>query len=228
MTVSSCGVSTEARWTLDELVRRVAAALAGPAYPGSPNGRVRDVPDRRAVRWYVTIGLVDRPAAMQGRTALYGTRHLLQIVAVKRRQAQGRSLAEIQAELAGATDETLRQVAIVPEELIQREPEPQVAAIVGERLEEAPRPARRGRFWTDRPAAHHGAASAATVDGGVDSVSVLAAVGLPGGAVLLLPGRLELANRPDDADVAAIRAAARPLLDLLANRGLLEHEEWSP
>jgi hypothetical protein len=31
---------------------------------------------------------------MQGRTALYGPRHLLQVVAVKRRQAQGRSLAE--------------------------------------------------------------------------------------------------------------------------------------
>jgi DNA-binding transcriptional MerR regulator len=179
------------------------------------------------VRWYVTIGLVDRPAAMQGRTALYGTRHLLQIVAVKRRQAQGRSLAEIQVELAGATDETLRRVAIVPDELIEGEPQPQLAAIVGERSGEAPRPARRGRFWTDRPAAHRGAASAATVDGGVDSVTMLAAVGLPGGAVLLLRRRPELANRPDDADVAAIRAAARPLLDLLADHGLLDLGEWS-
>jgi DNA-binding transcriptional MerR regulator len=221
-------MSTEPRWTLDELVRRVAAALAGPAYPGSPNGRVRDVPDRRAVRWYVTIGLVDRPAAMQGRTALYGTRHLLQIVAVKRRQAQGRSLAEIQAELAGATDETLRRVAIVPDELIEAAPDTQVAAMVGERLAEAPRPARRGRFWTDRPAAHHGAPPAATADGDADSVTMLAAVGLPGGAVVLLPRRPELANRPDDDDVSAIRAAARPLLDLLAERGLLERKEWSP
>ena len=97
-------MSPEGLWTLDELVRRAAAALAGPAYPGSPNGRVRDVPDRRTVRWYATIGLVDRPAAMQGRTALYSVRHLRQIVAVKRLQAQGRSLAEVQAELAGATE----------------------------------------------------------------------------------------------------------------------------
>jgi hypothetical protein len=185
------------------------------------------VPDRRAVRWYVTIGLVDRPAAMQGRTALYGTRHLLQIVAVKRRQAQGRSLAEIQAELAGATDETLRRVASVPDELIEAEPEPQVAAMVGKRPGEARRPVRRGRFWTDRPAGHSGAVSADTVDGGVDSVSMLAAVGLPGGVVVLLPRRPELANRPDDADVWAIHAAARPLLDLLADRGLLDLGEWS-
>jgi hypothetical protein len=70
------------------------------------------------------------------------------------------------------------------------------------------------------------AASAATVDG-VDSVSMLAAVGLPGGVVVLLPRRPELANRPDDADVWAIEAAARPLLNLLADRGLLDLGEWS-
>ena len=96
-------MTEQASWTLDELVQRVAAALEGPAYPGAPNGRVREMPDRRVVRWYTTTGLVDRPT-MQGRTAQYGTRHLHQIVAVKRRQAEGHSLAEIQAELAGATD----------------------------------------------------------------------------------------------------------------------------
>ena len=114
-------MAEEASWTLDELVRRVAAGLTGPAYPGAPNGRVRELPDRRVVRWYTTTGLVDRPA-MQGRTAQYSTRHLQQIVAVKRRQAEGRSLAEIQAELAGATDETLRRVAAVPDDLIAAEP----------------------------------------------------------------------------------------------------------
>src|ERR1700730_3324117 len=158
------GMTIEASWTLDELVRRVAAALAGPAYPGAPNGRVREVPDRRVVRWYSTIGLVDRPA-MQGRTALYGIRHLLQIVAVKRLQAQGRSLAEIQAELAGATDETLRVVAAVPHELLAVEPA----------REEAPRPSRRGRFWTLQPAAD-GAAASATTSHGADSVTTLTAV----------------------------------------------------
>ena len=87
---------------MDELVERVRRALAA-EYPGAPNGRVREAPDRRAIRWYTTTGLVDRPLGMRGRTALYGPRHLLQIVAVKRRQADGRSLADIQAELGGAT-----------------------------------------------------------------------------------------------------------------------------
>ena len=63
------------------------------------------------MRWYATIGLVDRPLAARGRTALYGPRHLLQLVAVKRLQAQGRTLAEIQFELAGASEDTLRRVA---------------------------------------------------------------------------------------------------------------------
>src|SRR5919202_6540270 len=90
--------------TLDELTAQVALALAVD-YPGQPSGRVRDVPDARTVRYYTTLGLVDRPAAMRGRTALYARRHLLQLVAVKRLQAQGRSLADVQVELAAAGDE---------------------------------------------------------------------------------------------------------------------------
>lgn len=101
---------TDELWTLDQLTELVGSALAVD-YPGQVNGRVRAVPDRRAIRWYSTIGLVDRPAEMRGRTALYGRRHLLQLVAIKRLQSQGRTLAEIQAELSGATDRTLRTIA---------------------------------------------------------------------------------------------------------------------
>src|SRR5580700_10996163 len=90
------------------------SGAAGPA-PARANGRVRDVPNERLVRWYVTVGLVDPPLSRRGRVARYGRRHLLQLVAVKRRQAEGRSLAEIQAELAGATDEALAAVARVPD-----------------------------------------------------------------------------------------------------------------
>jgi DNA-binding transcriptional MerR regulator len=92
----------------------MASGAARPA-PVRANGRVRDVPNERLVRWYVTVGLVDPPLSRRGRVARYGRRHLLQLVAVKRRQAEGRSLAEIQAELAGATDEALAAVARVPD-----------------------------------------------------------------------------------------------------------------
>src|SRR5918998_4205732 len=161
-------------WTLDELVARVSAALDAADYPGAPNGRVREVPDRRAIRWYTTIGLLDRPAGMRGRTALYGPRHLVQLVAIKRRQAQGRSLAEIQAELVGATDGALQQIAGVDPQEPERAPGP----------EQAPGPEKAGRrdaFWAlpvtaSAPSAVH-----------EDENGVLTGVALDGGAVLLLP-----------------------------------------
>jgi DNA-binding transcriptional MerR regulator len=121
-------------WTIDELVERVGVALAETC-PGVPSGRVRDVPDRRAIRWYATTGLVDRPVAMRGRVALYGPRHLLQLVAIKRRQADGRSLAEIQVELAGASDATLTATAGVPDALLAADDPPPTI------------PPTRSRFW---------------------------------------------------------------------------------
>jgi DNA-binding transcriptional MerR regulator len=94
------------------------------------------VPNERLVRWYVTVGLVDPPLSRRGRVARYGRRHLLQLVAVKRRQAEGRSLAEIQAELAGATDDVLAAVARVPDTW----PAPEA------------RPTAPGRFWARQAA----------------------------------------------------------------------------
>ena len=205
---------------MDDLVERVRLALAG-QYPGAPNGRVRDVPDRRAIRWYATTGLVDRPAAMRGRTALYGPRHLLQLVAVKRRQADGRTLAEIQAELAGATDATLAGIAHVPDELLaDDDPGPGHAA-----------PPVRARFWADAPADAATApavppvpAAAAVVAAQTPHARPLAGVALGGGAVLLVPGRLA------DDDYPAIATAAAPLVDLLTRRGLLgdQHPQAGP
>ncbi|WP_258952977.1 MerR family transcriptional regulator [Lentzea californiensis] len=188
-------------WTLDELLDRVSAALTA-EYSGAPNGRVRDVPDKRAVRWYATTGLVDRPSAMRGRTALYERRHLLQLVAVKRLQSQGRTLADIQAELAGATDTTLTAIARVPEQLLSTAEAPPPEAV-------------RPRFWAE-PAAEPAAAPPAPA-----KAFALNGVALGGGAVVLVPGT------PTAADRADIAAAARPLLDLLAARGLLNEREPS-
>ena len=75
------------QWTLAELVARGRDADRGAAAP--KNGQVRAVPDERTIRYYGAIGLLDRPAAMRGRTALYGARHLAQVVAIKRLQGAG-------------------------------------------------------------------------------------------------------------------------------------------
>ncbi|MEO6081624.1 MAG: MerR family transcriptional regulator [Umezawaea sp.] len=201
-------------WTIDELVERVGAALAA-EYPGAPNGRVRDVPDRRAVRWYATTGLVDRPSAMRGRTALYEARHLLQLVAVKRLQAEGRTLAEIQGELAGATEARLAAIAQVPEGLLAGGEQP---------LGEPP----RARFWAAPPTSGPGGGEARS--SGLDGASVppaptpaglLNGITLPGGVVVLVPGS------PSPADVVDIASAAQPLLDLLVARGLINERDSS-
>jgi DNA-binding transcriptional MerR regulator len=189
-------------WTLDELVDRVEDALSA-EYSGAPNGRVRGIPDRRAVRWYSTIGLVDRPIGTRGRTALYGPRHLLQLVAVKRRQAEGHLLADIQVELQGADDDTLSAVARVPEALLATDgPYPDVPI------------APRARFWADAPAAKT-EPETPTASKKRQASKRVGGVQLGGGAILVLPGT------PTDDDLAAITAAAAPLLHTLAGRGLL-------
>jgi hypothetical protein len=229
----------EPRWTLDELAERVDAALAVD-YHGQSSGRVRDVPDRRAIRWYTTIGLIDRPVAHRGRTALYGPRHLLQLVAVKRLQATGLPLVAIQQELAGATDTELRQVARVP--AAASPPQASTGSPVGKVAAGAPArrlaagPARRPAFWRQPPVAAL-AAQAPAVDaagpvaptdpgapvlaaGAVAppsaGVASIRGVRLGEGATLLLePGR-DL----DAADLGAIHEAARPLLAVLRARRL--------
>ena len=210
----------EEPWTILELTELAAEALAvaRPAGPeGGParaNGRVRDVPNERLIRWYATVGLVDPPLSRRGRVARYGRRHLLQLVAVKRRQAEGRSLAEIQAELAGATDEALAAVACVP--AIQ--PALQAA------------PAAPPRFWVRQPSQPTPAAerpgqpeSGAADRGHADRGAAFPPAGLVHG-VRLAPGVMLLLDgadrEPGPDEVTEIVNAARPLVRKLADRGL--------
>ena len=221
----------EPRWTLDELAERVDAALAV-GYAGQSSGRVRAVPDRRAIRWYTTIGLIDRPVAHRGRTALYGPRHLLQLVAVKRLQAKGLPLVAIQQELAGATDTQLARVAhpapasAAPLAALapggggpQSSPDAPAAPVTTVKRPGSGGRARRGGFWREQPAAFAAAAvpvAPAAAAGPAAVVATLRGVDLGEGTTLLLePGR-EL----DAADLQAILDAARPLLAVLRERGL--------
>jgi hypothetical protein len=118
-------------WTLADLVSEVAARIA--ALPPPKNGQVRAVPDDRTIRYYVTLGLLDRPSAMRGRTALYGPRHVAQVIAIKRLQTMGRSLAEIQALWPTLDDPTLARMSGV--------------ALAGIRA-----PVARAEFWKRAPA----------------------------------------------------------------------------
>jgi len=220
---------------MDELVERVREALTA-EYPGAPNGRVRDLPDRRAIRWYTTIGLVDKPLGMRGRTALYGPRHLQQLVAIKRRQAEGRSLAEIQVEFSWLSPEQLGDLSRVPQRLLVTD---------GGLTPDHAASAARLRFWAespstsqlqpspDRAASDRAASDRATLDRATPdrpapdrpeqplttrpvATDQVSAVALGGGVILLVP------HTVDDRDRGDIAMAAGPLLTLLAARGLTD------
>ena len=108
------------RWRLDELVRRSRRLLA--LLPGGEGDsrRVRWQPNERLVRYYTTLGLLDRPAELRGRTAYYRDRHLLQLLAIKTLQARGQSLQAVQARLAGQPNAALAALIGLPPDWMER------------------------------------------------------------------------------------------------------------
>jgi hypothetical protein len=100
----------EGPWTLDELVAEVATRLSASGLEQA-SSRTREVPDRRTVRYYTSLGLVDGPREFRGKVGLYGERQLLQLLAIKQLQAQGEPLDAIQARLLGLSTRRLRTIA---------------------------------------------------------------------------------------------------------------------
>lgn len=181
-------------WTLNELVEEVGARIA--QLPPPKNGQVRAVPDDRTVRYYQTIGLLDRPVATRGRASLFGTRHLAQVIAIKRLQAMGRSLAEIQTMWPTLDDATLTRMSGV--------------ALDGT----ASRRAARKDFWKREPVAAPAPASIPVVPEPARSPVELRIELAPD---VTLTVSIDDAGF-DSADLGAIRDAAAPLLAELARR----------
>src|SRR5262245_41705171 len=223
----------EATWTLSELAEEVAAGLRG--YEGAANGQVRAVPDERSIRYYTTLGLLDRPAAMRGRTALYGKRHLAQVVAIKRLQSAGKPLSEIATIVPTLDDATLARVSGV---------------VVPRRAAPA---AGRADFWRSRPAApsappasapHSPAPAAAPIaraplpavrlygrSRDQEKAKAAARRGFGKRFVLELAPGVTIALDPEreanDADADAVLNAARPLLAELRRRHLISVEAYA-
>jgi DNA-binding transcriptional MerR regulator len=200
-------MTTERRYTLAQLADASAAALDALGVEAR-NGQVRDRPDIRTIRYYGTLGLIDRPAEMAGRTALYSDRHLLQVLAVKALQARGASLADVQRSLVGASEAELRS-AVGPRL-------PAALSAVAGPASSAPavtavrHSSHDAAFWRTPPAAPAAAAAAVT------HPRRLLAIPLAAGATLLIDS-----DNDHAVDVAALRAAAGPLLTHLTGTGLL-------
>lgn len=182
-------------WTLAELVAEAASWIA--TLPPPKNGQVRAVPDERTVRYYAAQGLLDRPAAMRGRTAIYGKRHLAQVIAIKRLQSAGHSLADITAMWPTLDDLTLGR-------------------LTGVTLPARAKAARQ-EFWKKAPAPGVVSVPAPKPNG---AAPVEVRIELAPGAVVTvaLPEGASLTS----ADVHALRVAAAPFVAELAKRGLKE------
>jgi DNA-binding transcriptional MerR regulator len=189
----------ESFWTIGELGERVAEALGGPGYEGVPSGRVRDVPDLRTIRYYTTLGLLDRPAEMRGRTALYGARHLLQLVAIKRLQARGLSLAAVQERVVGLSNASLRRLVAAEG----------AASAADSATQTVPSGSRAESFWRVPPEPES--------DQSTTEIPSDAVIPLEPGLVLSLSARRTL----NADDLRVIRMAAAPLIEILRLRGLI-------
>lgn len=131
-------------WCLRDLVALARAILeASSVVPRSRAAQPH--PTERTVRFYVSRGLVDC-ADGRGTAAVYGFRHLLQVLAIKLQQMDGGSLADVSSAIAGLDDAalttrvatTLGPAVPAPEELGGLE-------FLGGRVAQAPPPAEERR-----------------------------------------------------------------------------------
>src|SRR5579864_8798928 len=179
-------MESERSYTIAELADASAAALDALGI-AARNGQVRDRPDIRTIRYYGTLGLIDPPTEMTGRTARYGGRHLMQVLAVKAVQARGDSLADAQRTLVGASDEELRS-AIGPglSAALAAAPPPALAVEAGNDT----RRAAGHPFWRTPPAlpADEVRESRIAGPGHTGMPRPLVAVPLDAGATLLIEG----------------------------------------
>ncbi len=209
-----------APWTLDELTSRVTAALAHQYRSGAVdqrNGQVTEVPNGRTIRYYATIGLLDRPYT-SGRTVRYGRRHLLQLVAIKRLQAQGLPLADVQQRLQALDAQALEELAALPAD-------DELAALAAEVHGPAPKVESRrdSSFWSADPEA--AASSPMSIPPSsppaTETAVPVAGINLARGVTLSFPTTRPLGEN----DLEALRAALGPVVLVLREKGLLPEPE---
>jgi DNA-binding transcriptional MerR regulator len=100
--------------TIDELVSLLGELL--PQLVGEQERyKVTSVPTVRTIRHYISKGLVDKPLRYEGPAALYGYRHLLQIVVIKHLQANHFQIKKIGEIITGLSDEELEELLLPPE-----------------------------------------------------------------------------------------------------------------
>jgi DNA-binding transcriptional MerR regulator len=129
-----------------------AAQLVDELVPAQERGSVTELPDERTVRYYLAEGLISSASEKQGTASLYGHRHLLQLLVIKRLQAdylpirkireliENKGEAELE-ELLGLGDQPGRNPALeYLKPLLERPPASAPALEMSIRMESAPEP----------------------------------------------------------------------------------------
>ncbi len=96
--------------SLEELTQAVTKLLQEYGLDVQLDHRVSPVPDLRTIRYYTSLGLVDRPVADPPRQAKYKMRHVWQLLAIKALQGAQLSLSDVQSRLYGLSEDELKAV----------------------------------------------------------------------------------------------------------------------
>ena len=157
---------------------------------------------------------------MCGRTAYYGRRHVLQLVAIKRLQARGLSLVDVQRRWRGLTIRGLSRLAELPEGLLEQS----VVESVGSKERPSqghgtPLSAARDRFWADPPRSSRPGetASERTAGDSPRAIRDCVAIRVDRGAVLILERSRE--NDVAESQLAVLEPVLRSLRRALREAG---------
>lgn len=73
-------------------------------------GTVSDFPDERTIRFYLSEGLIDAPEERRGSASIFGYRDLLQLMVVKKLQAEHFPIRKIREIVAGRSEAELEEL----------------------------------------------------------------------------------------------------------------------
>jgi len=73
-------------------------------------GTVTNLPDERTIRYYIAEGLIQAPGEKQGTASVFGYQHLLQLIAIKKLQAEHLPIRKIRELVNGKTERELESL----------------------------------------------------------------------------------------------------------------------
>ena len=92
-----------------------AAKILGEIGPAQERGTVSEVPDERTVRYYLSEGLLSPAEEKQGTASVFGYRHLLQLLVVKKLQSEHLPIRKIKELVDGRVERDLERLLGVNE-----------------------------------------------------------------------------------------------------------------